>query len=162
MARINLKLTAVVAVLWALLASAVLAQDKDVLPPDQVFKYTTRADADRVYLDFDILDGYYLYRSRFGFASGTDDIALGAAGFPRGETHTDDYFGEQEIYRGKFAIAIPYRRTGAGSNLELKLKLQGCADFGLCYLPQDWTAKIALPAAAATAGGSRPGDDDDA
>jgi thiol:disulfide interchange protein DsbD len=157
MVRINLKLTAVVAVLWALLASAALAQDKDVLPPDQVFKYTTRADADRVYLDFDILDGYYLYRSRFGFASGTDDIALGAAGFPRGETHTDDYFGEQEIYRGKFAIAIPYRRTGAGNNLELKLKLQGCADFGLCYLPQDWTAKIALPAAAATAGGSRPG-----
>jgi thiol:disulfide interchange protein DsbD len=150
MARIYSKLGAVAGVLSLIVGSVACAQDQDVPPPQQVFKYTTRADGERIHLDFAILDGYYLYRSRFGFDSGTDGVTLGAAAFPQGETHTDEYFGAQEIYRRKFSIAIPYRRVGAASNLELKLKLQGCADAGLCYLPQDWTATIALPAAAAS------------
>ncbi len=154
MSRLYAKLGAAACLFWMLQGGVVLAQDQDVLPPQQVFKYTTRADAERVYLDFAIPDGYYLYRSRFGFASGTEGVTLGAAAFPRGETHTDDYFGEQEVYRGKFAIALPYQRTSGVGSLDLKLKLQGCADFGLCYLPQDWTAKIAFPAAAA--GTARP------
>ena len=80
------------------------------------------------------------------FDSGTDSVAIGAASFPRGETHKDEFFGEQEIYRGKFAIAIPYKRTGAAQTLDLNLRLQGCADLA-CF--EIWTATIALPAAAA-------------
>jgi thiol:disulfide interchange protein DsbD len=136
--------------LLAIASSACQAQSKDPPPPQKVFQYSTRADSERVYLDFSILDGFYLYRARFGFDSGTDGVAIGAASFPRGETHKDEFFGEQEIYRGKFAIAIPYKRTGTAQTLDLNLRLQGCADFGLCYVPQDWTATIALPAAAAT------------
>ena len=128
----------------ALVAGTAFGQEP--LPPQQVFKYTARADSDRVYLDFAILDGYYLYRSRFGFDSGTPNVTLGAAALPRGETHTDEYFGEQEIYRGRFTIALPYRRSGAAESLDVALRLQGCADFGLCYLPQDWTATVKLPA----------------
>jgi thiol:disulfide interchange protein DsbD len=131
--------------LTALVGNAVYAQEP--LPPQQVFLYTARADAERVYLNFTVLDGYYLYRSRFGFDSATDGVTLGAAVFPRGETHTDEYFGEQEIYRGQFEIAIPYRRSAQRATFDLALELQGCADFGLCYLPQDWTATVALPPA---------------
>jgi thiol:disulfide interchange protein DsbD len=123
---------------------AVVAQEEP-LPPQEVFLYTARADAERVYLDFDVRDGYYLYRARFGFDSGTSGIALGAATFPRGETHTDEFFGEQEIYRHGFEIAIPYRRTAPVTSFDLKLELQGCADFGLCYLPQEWAATVTLP-----------------
>lgn len=116
-------------------------------PPDQVFLYTAHADAERVYLDFDIRDGFYAYRSRFGFGSNTPGVALGAARFPRGETHTDEFFGEQEVFRREFHVAIPYRRSAAAENFELVLELQGCADFGLCYLPQEWTATVKLPPA---------------
>ena len=137
-------------------AGVAVAQDDEPLPPQQVFRYTTAADAQKVYLRFAVLDGYYLYRARFGFASGTDGVTLRAAEFPKGETHKDEFFGEQEIYRGKFEIAIPYQRTTAAESLALKLKLQGCADHGICYLPQDWTAKIALPAG--TAAGASPTD----
>ena len=127
--------------------STLLAQDAEdeLLPAEQVFLYTARADAERVYVDFDVREGYYLYRTRFGFDTGTNGIAVGAARFPRGETHTDEFFGEQEIYRHEFAVAIPYRRNAPVETLELKLELQGCADFGLCYLPQEWTANITLP-----------------
>jgi thiol:disulfide interchange protein DsbD len=121
------------------------AQDDELKPADQVFRYKASADAERVYLDFDVLDGYYVYRSRFGFDSGTTGLELGAARFPRGETHTDEFFGEQETFRRKFRVAIPYRRASPIDSFDLKLELQGCADFGLCYLPQNWTATVALP-----------------
>jgi len=64
---------ALLALLWLgclLDAGVALAQDDDVLPPQQVFVYTTAADAQKVYVRFAVLDGYYLYRARFGFASG--------------------------------------------------------------------------------------------
>jgi thiol:disulfide interchange protein DsbD len=127
----------------ALAAGCAVAQD-DPLPPQEVFRYTARADAERVYVDFDVLDGYYLYRTRFGFDSGTSGVALGAARFPRGETHSDEFFGEQEIYRRQFQVSIPYRRSAPVTSLDLKLELQGCAPT-FCYLPQDWTATVALP-----------------
>jgi len=126
--------------------SALAQRDDEPLPPQQVFVYTTTADAQKVYLRFAVLDGYYLYRARFGFASATSGVSLRDAEFPKGETHTDEYFGSQEIYRGKFEIAIPYQRTAAADALALSLKLQGCADHGICYIPQNWTAKIKLPA----------------
>ncbi|HVS25455.1 MAG TPA: protein-disulfide reductase DsbD [Gammaproteobacteria bacterium] len=145
---------ALLALLWLgclLDAGVALAQDDDVLPPQQVFVYTTAADAQKVYVRFAVLDGYYLYRARFGFASGTDGVTLREAEFPKGTTHSDQYFGEQEIYRGKFEIAIPYERTARVESFPLKLKLQGCADRGLCYVPQDWTAHVALPTGTASA-----------
>jgi thiol:disulfide interchange protein DsbD len=127
----------------SLAAGCAFAQD-DPLPPENVFRYSARADAERIYIDFDVLEDYYLYRGRFGFESGTGEVALGAARFPRGETHSDEFFGEQEIYRGKFAVSIPYRRSAAVTSLDLNLALQGCAPT-FCYLPQDWTATVALP-----------------
>jgi thiol:disulfide interchange protein DsbD len=123
------------------------AQVEELLPADQVFRYAPSADAEQLYLDFDVLDGHYLYRSRFGFDSGTAGVAIGAARFPRGETHSDEFFGDQEVYRHQFRIAIPYRRTVAVQSFDLKVELQGCADRGLCYLPQEWTAAIVLPPA---------------
>ena len=136
------------ALLLALLAAAAVgpvaqAQDEP-LPPEQVFRYSARADAERVYVDFDVLEDYYLYRGRFGFDSGTPGVVLGAARFPRGESHSDEFFGEQEIYRGKFAVSIPYRRTAPATSLDLEIALQGCAPT-FCYLPQDWTAAVTLP-----------------
>jgi thiol:disulfide interchange protein DsbD len=115
MNRLNAKLRTLLCLLATLLGGAAFAQDP--LPPEQVFMYTARADAERVYLNFTVLDGYYLYRARFGFDSATSGVTLGAAVFPRGETHTDEFFGEQEIYRGKFEIAIPYRRSAQHASL---------------------------------------------
>ncbi len=147
------RLAARVFIAWlAAAADGAFAQD-DPLPPAEVFRYSTRADAERVYVDFDVLDGYYLYRTRFGFDSGTDGVALGAARFPRGEIHTDEFFGEQEIFRQRFQVVLPYRRMSPATSLDLKLELQGCAPT-FCYLPQDWTATVALPPAPFLGAGS--------
>jgi thiol:disulfide interchange protein DsbD len=151
------------ALAW-LVTGAACAQDEPPLPPEEVFVYAARADGERIYLDFDVLEGHYLYRKRFGFDSATSGIAIGAAVFPRGETHTDEFFGEQEIYRHEFSIAIPYRRAGAAGSLDLTIELQGCADRGFCYLPQEWSTTVALPPPSLldlAAGGAQPGAVDD-
>lgn len=133
-------------VLWASLGGAAVHAQDAPPPPEQVFRYTARADAERVYVNFDVADGFYLYRARFGFDSATPGVVLGAATFPRGEIHSDEFFGEQEVFRHQFEIALPYRRSAPVNTLDLTLELQGCADFGLCYLPQEWQANVALPA----------------
>jgi thiol:disulfide interchange protein DsbD len=133
---------------WLAIAAGIAcAQDEELLPAEEVFRYTASADAERIYLDFDVREGYYVYRSRFGFGSGTAGVSIGAARFPRGETHSDEFFGEQETYRHEFRVAIPYRRSSEVRTFDLELDLQGCADFGLCYLPQEWTATVTLPPA---------------
>src|SRR5690606_7509745 len=121
----------------------------DFLPVEQAFPYTAAADADSVALRFDLPDGYYLYRNMFGFSSRNADVALDSARFPQGNVIWDEFKEENlEIYRGEFAIEIPYRRGADVASLPLTLKLQGCADAGLCYVPQTWQTDIALPASA--------------
>jgi thioredoxin:protein disulfide reductase len=121
------------------------AQSPEVLPPQQAFPYSASATEKHVVLRFDVPDGYYLYRHRFGFASATPGVTLGAAEFPEGEIHSDEFFGEQVIYRREFEIRVPYQRASDLQRLQLALKLQGCADVGLCYPPQNWRTEVNLP-----------------
>jgi thiol:disulfide interchange protein DsbD len=130
-------------------AQAAIAQD--VVRPEAAFPYELTATEASLRLEFDVLDGYYLYRERFGFETDSAGITLGAPVFPVGEVHEDEFFGKQEIYRHDFTIEIPYRRTGAALDLELQVRLQGCADIGLCYPPQRWSRDATLPPSRAAA-----------
>jgi len=121
----------------------------DILRPEQAFPYTLEATADAVLVRFDIPDGYYLYRQRFDFGSATSGVTLGEPRYPAGEVHEDEFFGVVETYRHRLDIPIPYQRTGNAASLDLDLVLQGCADIGLCYPPQNWSRTVELPAAAA-------------
>ena len=122
--------------------------EEDFLPVGQVFEYVVQADRNALTVSYNIRSGYYLYKKRLGFESQTPGVALGSPEFPKGLPHKDDYFGEQEIYRGGIAIRVPFTATGAlPAAIDVKLKLQGCADKGLCYPPQNWPAHVVLPAA---------------
>ncbi len=121
------------------------AEAQDVVRPEVAFPYELSATEDRLQIDFALLDGYYLYRERFGFESQTPGVTLGDPEFPVGEMHSDEFFGEQEIYRHDFSITIPYTATAATTDVDLGIRLQGCADIGLCYPPQRWSRSAALP-----------------
>ena len=143
-----------IAIVAGVMPLAVPAQAQEVLHPRDAFPYSVQADADRVLLSFDVPDGYYLYRERFGFESATSVVSFGSAEFPPGAIYEDEFFGVQEIYRGEFDIAVPYTRNGSVRQLELELRLQGCADIGLCYPPQRWTSLVELPPGAPAQGGT--------
>ncbi len=138
--------------LAALVGPVAIAATPDVLPPEEAFRYEVTVDADALSVHYDIEPGYYLYRHRFGFASDNDGVTLGEADIPPGKAYTDEFFGNVETYRDAVTIRVPYTRVDPGVEVfDLELKLQGCADIGLCYPPQNWTTPITLALATDTA-----------
>jgi thioredoxin:protein disulfide reductase len=146
----RLALVLVAQLLWIQTASA----KDDFLPPEQAYRYTARVEGDRVIVAWNIEPGYYLYKKKMGVVSAASTVQVGEPLWPKGEDHTDDYFGTQEIYRGKVEVPVPFTVAGAQPDkLAIELRLQGCADAGLCYPPQKWKTEVALPAAGKSAGG---------
>jgi thiol:disulfide interchange protein DsbD len=129
---------------------------RDVKRPEAVFRYEARVDGQDIVVAWDIEDGYYLYRDKMKYSAAGAE--LGTPVYPAGEIHADEFFGEQVIFRGPTEVRIPLLSSPAGGrSLELKLRSQGCADYGLCYPPQDWTTTVDLPAAAPATLPGRPG-----
>lgn len=129
-------------------ASVSALGDGDFLRPEAAYRYAVTDTGDALEIDWVVEDGYYLYRQKMFFESNTPAIVLGEAEMPAGESHEDEFFGVQEIYRGRFFVRVPYSVDGGlPASMELVLKLQGCADLGLCYPPQAWTETVRMSAA---------------
>ena len=143
-----------VPVLW-LACLSVRAAD-DFLPAKLAFRHDASVINGELTVHYTIAPGYYLYRDRLGFESGTPGVSVGSASFPVGEDHEDDYFGKQVVYRGEVAIGTQLAFDGPPRDFDLKLKLQGCADDGLCYPPQNWITRVAVAASPGAPGNPAP------
>ena len=153
-----------------LLAGPAVAADQPP-PPEEVFRYVVFDAGDALEIDWAVEDGAYMYRSEFGFESGDPAIVFGDAELPEGKIYTDEFLGEQEIYRGSFFVRIPYTVQGEKpASLPLTIRSRGCLDSGFCYIPQTWIETVELagakPAAAtkdfaALAGGSSGSNQND-
>ena len=157
----NIRLPALCAVLTLALAlvapRASQAVEEDFLPVEQAFEYAVTREPGALVVSYNIRQGYYLYRKRIGFATDTPGVTLGAIDYPQGLPHHDQYFGDQEVYRGAASFRVAYTVAGpAPAAIDLKLKLQGCADKGLCYVPQVWTAHVPLQAVPAGTASAAP------
>jgi thiol:disulfide interchange protein DsbD len=101
----------------------------EFLPVGKAFVFTSqRLDSGETQLYWQIADGYYLYQKRLKF-DGLPEAQKPA--LPEGEAHSDEYFGDQQVYRQGLELKLPANASGT-----LKLGWQGCADAGLCYPPQ--------------------------
>ena len=127
------------------------AQDDEFLNPEQAFTYKASADPQSVTVEWTVTPGYYLYKKRMGLAAASPGVTVGESTYPKGEIHTDEFFGEQEIFRGTFKVSAPLSGAKPGDTVALKLKWQGCADAGLCYPPSVWDASVTIAGAAAAA-----------
>ena len=133
-------------------ASVFALGDEDILRPEAAYRYAVTNTGDALEIDWVIEDGYYLYRQKMSYESNTPGIVFGEAEMPTGENHEDEFFGAQEIYRGRFFVRLPYTVKGEPpTSMELVLKSQGCADIGICYPPQTWTEPVRLSARNAAA-----------
>jgi thioredoxin:protein disulfide reductase len=128
------------------------------LPVEQAFRFEAVAEgSDRLRLDWQIAEGYYLYRSRIKITSSSAAAQLGAPQFPAGQIKNDEYFGRQEIYHHELTLAVPVARAKGGAlQLPLQVSYQGCAEAGLCYPPQVKTLTLSLSAASAGSSAGQP------
>src|SRR5882724_12201955 len=145
------RLLSILPLLLIALAPARAANTDELLEPDKAFRFSARAlDAATVEVHYAIADGYYLYRERFRFAAEPATVRLGKPQFSKGQIHEDKFFGKQETYRKEVRIRLPLEAAGA-ERLKLLVTSQGCADLGVCYVPQVQSAELRL----ASLGGSR-------
>src|SRR5690242_3015564 len=133
-----------VALLLLCALAAHAAGSNDLLEPDKAFRFSAQAlDGGTAEIRYRIADGYYLYRDRFRFAVEPASVSLGAPRFPDGDIHEDKFFGKQVIYRKEVRILLPVRTAGA-DRMKLTVTSQGCADIGVCYVPQSQSAELRL------------------
>jgi thiol:disulfide interchange protein DsbD len=121
----------------------------DFPPVDEVFfPEIFPVDGNTVELGIRIVPGFYIYKDKLTVRSLSDSAQTGRFDLPEGKMKTDEYFGEMEVYLdgfiGKLAIA---RATPDAMELELEFGYQGCAEGGLCYMPQTRVLKVSLPEA---------------
>ena len=140
---------------------------QELLDPAVAFKFSAQAlDTKTLEVRYQIAKGYYMYRDKFKFAIEPASVQLGEAQFPKGDVHNDEFFGKVETYRKEVRIRLPLAQDAGGTKLKLSVTSQGCADVGVCYVPQVQTALVAVdaslpPAAAlmASAAGGEIGDE---
>lgn len=122
------------------------ALPQNLLDPEQAFRLSVHAlDERSVEVDFRIAKGYYLYRDRFRFATASGE-PLEKVELPRGKVKEDEFFGKTETYRDFVRIRVPVAaQDAARGRVDLKITSQGCADLGICYLPQEQTVHVSLP-----------------
>ena len=123
------------------------AADEDPLSPEQAFRFSAQVvEPGQVEVRYRIADGYYLYRDKLRFSAQPETVALGKPDLPSGKIKQDEFFGKVETYRGDVAIRMPFTAPEGTGDFTLKAQSQGCADVGVCYTPQQQTARLQLAA----------------
>ncbi len=129
------------------------ADDGEFLPVHEAFKVSAQVEGNQIHYTWVIADGYYLYQHRFGFdVSENSQGQLGEPAFEQaGEWKDDPIFGRVLVFHHQVDVRVPVLQTPDGF-IEVDARYQGCADKGLCYIPQTYTDMFQVdPKAVSTA-----------
>ncbi len=108
------------------------------LPVDEAFRYYISVpEPGIVVVHWDIAQGYYLYREKFGFSAGisAEEATTLSTELPQGVAHHDEFFGDVEVYYGQVEARVSM--ATAEQSPTLFIEYQGCSEQGLCYPPQE-------------------------
>lgn len=138
-------ITALLALLISFSTYAI--NEDDLLDPSDAFAFTIEAESpNTLNVEWDIADGYYLYKNKVKFESLTPGVEIGTVDLPPGKIKQDEFFGEIEIWRGERRGTLTLDAIPEGvSEVEIKVSSQGCADIGICYPPQKDRYTVKLP-----------------
>jgi thiol:disulfide interchange protein DsbD len=122
--------------------------EPDLLEPEKAFQFAARiAGADTIEVRYRIAPGYYMYRDKFRFSAEPAAARLGEPRLPAGKVKTDKFFGDVAVYRDEVTILLPLQSgDNAPPTLVLTAVSQGCADVGVCYVPQEQKAELKFAA----------------
>ncbi len=126
----------------------------ELLPADRAFQLQYQvAGPDRLKLQWQIAEGYYLYRRQFQLRSLTPGVEPGPLQLPPGKPKKDPEFGTTEVYYHQVEARVPLRkRPPQATPLTLEVRYQGCAERGVCYPPIVKTIQLRLPASSSPTG----------
>jgi thiol:disulfide interchange protein DsbD len=118
-------------------------------PVDEVFfPDVFPVDGNKVEVGFRIVPGFYLYKDNISVRSLRNEATAGRLELPEGKMKVDESFGEMEVYLESILAPLAIARaTPDAMDLQLEVNYQGCAEGGLCYMPQTRVITVSLPQA---------------
>ncbi|EGR2553361.1 protein-disulfide reductase DsbD [Vibrio alginolyticus] len=102
------------------------------VPVDQAFPFNFYQQDDKLMLDWQVRDGYYLYQQRLSVAG--EKVSLGELQMEDGTPHKDEFFGDVHIYTQPLFVNVPMHDWQDGARVVVQY--QGCAKAGFCYPPE--------------------------
>ncbi|HHB12092.1 MAG TPA: protein-disulfide reductase DsbD, partial [Chromatiales bacterium] len=135
--------------------------EDEFLPPDEAFRFVAgMKDPQTALLEWEVADGYYLYRDKFRFrAEPAGSVTLGEPRLPAGQTKHDEFFGEVTILKHRVRAEIPVHRLDPDlRRFTLVAEYQGCAESGICYPPITKSISLELPPESAAGPTSAPSE----
>ena len=119
----------------------------DFPPPEEVFFPDVFViDGNTVEVGIRIIPGYYVYQHKIKVKSLSENAMAGQLEMPEGIEHEDEFFGKTVVYYDEVVSRLSIARaTPEAMSLDLEFEYQGCADEGLCYLPQTVVLTAELP-----------------
>ncbi|RDH81572.1 MAG: thiol:disulfide interchange protein [endosymbiont of Galathealinum brachiosum] len=112
--------------------------DDEILEPDQAFALKTWSENGRIFAEWLIADGHYMYRDKTKITA-ADNSSFTTSNYviDAGELKHDEFFGDIYVFHhtAKASLAIDNAQDGV-KNTSFKVKYQGCSEIsGICYPP---------------------------
>jgi thiol:disulfide interchange protein DsbD len=120
-----------------------LAYAATLLPAEAAFKPNISRSKTAISIQFQIADGYYLYRDRTRVAANLF-INHKAVSFSPAQQKEDKFLGKQAVYYRTATVTLPLTNPANEAEFDFTLTIQGCAEVGVCYVPK--TLKLVAPA----------------
>jgi thiol:disulfide interchange protein DsbD len=126
------------------------AEQPEFLDPEEAFIVSAKVVSENVIsVQWQIADGYYLYKDKFQFSILGDDLAITDVKLPEGKLKNDPDFGSVWVnYHDVDAQLTIQKKSATASTAELLVNYQGCKEDVLCYPPISKTLPINLIASA--------------
>ena len=117
--------------------------NNEFLPFQDAYKLSVNFSDDVLNFDWEIADGYYLYKAKINVFAHDANTQIHNMVFSDSQNKFDEFFNENmEIFYDSATMTAAY--VSSDKILQLKLLSQGCADIGFCYPPQEQWIQINL------------------
>ncbi|MCK3654489.1 protein-disulfide reductase DsbD [Pasteurellaceae bacterium Macca] len=134
MRQIFLVFTSILSLLNSSAMAGLFSSQPKFLTSQEAFVFHSEQKDQQVALQWQIADGYYLYKKEIKVRSQQNELKLD---FPQSEKHQDEFFGEVDIFRHQLDLNVPL--TG---QTQLEVQYQGCTK-GFCYPPESFIIDLA-------------------
>lgn len=112
--------------------SALFKKTQTILPANEAFQPILKIENDELLVNFNVLEGYYLYKNKFKIKVNGKDIENSNVIYPlKSVTKDDDIFGRVEVYEYNTTIKT---KLNEKSDYNVSVSYQGCAEtYKVCY-----------------------------
>jgi thiol:disulfide interchange protein len=124
-------------------------QANDIAAKDAVSTISIRyKSATEFVIDLGVHSCCYIYQDSVKLYSKRQSAEIFAEALTRTISHTDEYFGDVEIYREQASYSVKTKSSTGHpppKRFDMVIEYRACADIGICFLPEQKTLRIENP-----------------